>query len=282
MTKTKQIQQFMLCGLGYMALAIAPLVLFFASVVHRYPFLDSISQSATVAGGTLDVLAICMGALAFFSFAYAKCVSYDRMDAVCAYIMAAGFTAVAAQPCSSPYLTAERVGVFGLTHGASNLVHGIGAVVGFGAMILWITFCFCKSDKPHERRTYEKHRRNSIYKFLGCCMIFCAAVFIAASTAVTIPHAVFFAEAFMLIPGGIACIIKSGRCGGHWLADKQAEPSPHPRQKQPANKHAHEINRVVIYPPYPAHRFKGHTANRFTLGILPLLAVPALYAILRL
>ena len=224
MIKTKHIQQFMLCGLGYMALVIAPLVLFFASVVHGYPFLDSISQSATVAGGTLDVLAICMGALAFFSFAYAKCVSYDRTDAVCTYIMAAGFTTVAAQPCLSPYLAAERVGVLGLTHGASGLIHNIGAVVGFGAMILWITFCFCKSDKPHEQRTAEKRKRNSIYKVLGICMIFCAATFIAANTIVTIPHMIFFAEAFMLIPGGIACIIKSGRCGGHWLADKHITP----------------------------------------------------------
>jgi hypothetical protein len=216
----KEFRSFFLCVLGYIALVIAPLTLLISHIVYGLPFPDSISQTATMAGGTLDILPYCMGALAVFSFAYAKTSAHDITDAVCTYIMAAGFTLVAAQPCSSAYLPEGEVGIFKLSHEASGTIHSIGAVMGFGAMIVWIMFCFSKSDKPADLQTEEKKLRNDIYFLLGFLMISSLGVFII-SHFIKIPHIVFFVEALMLIPGGLACIVKSGKCGGHWLADKK-------------------------------------------------------------
>jgi hypothetical protein len=215
----KSIQKFFLAGLGVVAWIIAPLVLFVSHSIYRLPFLNSISESATIAGGTVTIMPICVFLLAFFSYAYAKCSAYDIMDKVIAYIMAFGFTLVAIQPCASEYLPDGYVGVIGLSHEASNAFHSLGAIIGFGAMIIQVLICFTKSDKPTRKQTHEKRKRNSVYIFLGLGMIFCLCMFIL-NIEFEIPHVVFWVEALILPLGGTAYIIKSGRCGGQLLADR--------------------------------------------------------------
>jgi len=77
--------------------------------------------------------------------------------------MGTGFTIVAIQPCYSLYITTEYVGVLHLTRSMSHLIHSIGALLGFSAMIIWIKFFFTKSNKPKHRQTKQKRIRNYIY-----------------------------------------------------------------------------------------------------------------------
>jgi len=210
-----------LCVLGYIAISIAPIAWISACVIGGMGMLESISQSATIIQ-TSPILPFCLGGLASFAFSYAKKAAYDQLDAALTYVMAAGFTLVAMQQCASVYLDG-MAGVLFLPQAASNIIHSAGAVTGFGAMTLWILLCFRKGV-VHLMRTDEKFIRNRVYTVLGGCMIGALGLFVV-NHFVTIPYVVFWAEFCMLVPGGVACIVKSGRAGGHWLADK---PNIHP------------------------------------------------------
>ena len=218
-------RQGQLAIMGCLAIVISPLVLLSANMAHGVRFLNSISESAAIAGGTVDILPFVLGALAIFSFSYAKWTAYDRLDAICTYSMAFGFTLVAMQQCASGYLQTTRVGVLGLNAAVSDTIHSIGAMLGFGSMIMWILFCFRKSDKPRKLRTPEKNRRNNIYTVLGLCMVSALGLFVV-DLVIRIPHIVFWAEFLMLVPGGLACIVKSERCGGQLFADRKNARQP--------------------------------------------------------
>ena len=214
----KEYRKFQLICLGWIAIGIAPVVLFFTMVIHRLPFLKSISESGTIANAVSPILPFCLGALALFSLTYAIKYKYDKTDVVLTSLMFAGFTAVAMQMCLSPYILGDKIGVLGLPPGASGIVHNVGALAGFGGMILWITFCFTKSDKRKHEQTKEKRERNLVYRNIGICMIASLAIFILDWIGLfggNFPT-VFIVEAIMLTFGGGACLIK----GGMFLKDK--------------------------------------------------------------
>ena len=42
--------------------------------------------------------------------------------------------------CGSDYVIQDKVGVLGLSKFVSNIVHSIGALVGFGSLLIWQLF----------------------------------------------------------------------------------------------------------------------------------------------
>lgn len=204
-------RKFQLQILGWVSLGIAPLTILITVFVYGLPFPKSISEGGTIANQVSPILPYCLGALSLFAFSYSIKHAYDRLDAVLTACMGSGFTVVAMQMCGSPYVDSGRVGLLGLSAFVSGITHNIGAVVGFGSMILWILLCFRKSNKPYREQTHEKHLRNALYTYLGIFMI--ASIFIFGMIAVGFPSNgnlpwVFIAETMMLTAGGIACLVK--------------------------------------------------------------------------
>jgi drug/metabolite transporter (DMT)-like permease len=90
----------------------------------------------------------------------------------------------------------------------SGPIHNIGAVIGFGAMMLWVLCCFTLSNRKKKDRTNEKRIRNLCYVVLGILMIASLLLFVVESFN-KLPDGfktVFWAEILMLSFGGIACV----------------------------------------------------------------------------
>jgi uncharacterized BrkB/YihY/UPF0761 family membrane protein len=211
-TTQRSFRRFQLKAMGFTAILIGPAVLIATMLIHGLPFPKSISETATIANQTAPILPFCLGALALFALTYAIAHSYDRMDRILTAGMFTGFTIVALQMCKSQYVVVHSVGVLGLSQSASNLIHTIGAITGFGCMIFWIMTCFTKSDKKLRERTKEKRVRDNIYFWLGLCMMLSLSLFIYNRFGLfgsSFP-VVFVTECLMLTFGGAACLIKSG------------------------------------------------------------------------
>jgi small-conductance mechanosensitive channel len=186
---------------------------FVVFVVYGLPFPMSISETATIPHVSDYLLPLCLGALALFALTYSIRYSYNNiLDKIFPAIMFVGFLLVAVQQCASPYLTANRTGLFYLTPEWSHIVHCIGAIAGFGAMILHIMLCFTKSDKTLKRQTAQKRIRNDIYKFIAYCMIASLIIFILDLFGVFGDNfpVVYVVEWVMLGFGGVAYAIKGG------------------------------------------------------------------------
>ena len=204
---------FQLKVMGIIALALPVVAILLVMVIHGLPAPESISQTATIADKSDFLLPLSLGALALFSLTYSLKYAYnDKLERILTKLMCGGFLLVAVQKCFSDYLVADRIGLFYLTPEWSHIVHSIGAIIGFGSMILWIMLCFTKSDKPKKEQTTRKHLRNSIYYWLGWGMVASLGIFvfdIIGFFGTDFP-VVFVVEWAMLGFGGIACIIKSG------------------------------------------------------------------------
>lgn len=203
---------FQLKSMGFIAIFIGPVVLFATTIIYSLPFPKSISETATISNRTAPILPFCLGALALFSLTYAIVHSYDIKDRVFTVGMFFGFTIVALQMCYSQYIDTPRVGFLGVSEYVSNALHFIGAVVGFGCMILWIMLCFMQSDQERDMQTKEKKLRNTWYSCLGAAMTLSLCLFIFNHLGMfgdDFP-VMFIAECFMLAFGGIACLIKGG------------------------------------------------------------------------
>ena len=213
MTEKKNFRNFQLLCMAFVAFFIAPVVIADTMLIHSLPFPTSISETATIYQRTDSLLPYSLGALSLFALSYALVYSHTFIwDKVFPLGMAIGFTMVAFQPCVSPYLIQDHIGVFGLSHFWSNVIHYAGALVGFGSFIGWITICFMRSDKAKSEQTPEKKIRNNIYTTLGILMISCLSLFplyligwLDDSFAI-----VMWIEIGMLSFGSIACAVKSG------------------------------------------------------------------------
>ena len=208
----KTFRRFQLGTMGFVAIFIGPLVLFTTSVTYKLKFPNSISETATIANRAGAILPFCLGALALFALTYAIVYAYDGLDKIFTVGMASGFTVVAMQMCSSAYIDVDRVGLLGVIPKTSNILHSLGAVIGFGSMIFWIMLCFRKSDRRKSLQTKEKHIRNKIYFCSGIAMILSLGLFILDSAGLFGDNfpVVFVAECAMLLFGGISCLIKGG------------------------------------------------------------------------
>lgn len=215
----KKMRNIQLIIIGFVAILIGPLTLGITTLVYHLPFLGSISESATIANQTAPLLPFCLGMLSIFALSYTITHAHDNLDRALPFLMFVGFTLVALQMCNSVYITQVRVGAFGLSPIVSNIVHCFGALLGFGAMIGWVLFCFTKSDKPIEKQTPEKRLRNKIYYTMGVLMVFSIILFLLNIFSAFKPEfpIIFVTEVIILTLGGIACIIK----GGLILKDKE-------------------------------------------------------------
>ena len=213
MDNRKGFRNFQLACMGWLSIAIAPTVLIITTLIYGLPFPQSISETGTMANMVSSILPFALGALALFSLSYAVRYAYDYFwDKLFTLCMCAGFTLVAMFPCASPYITVDRVGVLGVSPAVSNWIHCVGALIGFGAMICWILFCFTKSDKAKEGQTKEKRLRNLIYNVMGYSVTVCLAFFALSVTGqLIIGFALtYWLEAVILCGSGVCCLVKSG------------------------------------------------------------------------
>lgn len=193
-----------LAFLGIVSITVGIVCMLDTVFVYHLPALTSISESATVGNRSEMLLPFALGCMFTYSIAY---IGYCRSERVLTRVMAIGFAVVAMQICNSEYIAFDRVGLLGLSPAASNIVHSIGAVTGFGAMFIWVTFFFTRGVA---NPTPEKHIRNQIY--LSCATLMAAGIvlFILGMLGVMGEYSVFIAEEFMLIPAGFALLVKSG------------------------------------------------------------------------
>ena len=193
--------------LGVVAITIGLGVVLDGICVYGLPFFTSISESATTPLKTSMLLPFGLGLMSLFFFNYR---GYDRTDNILAKLMAIGFSVVAMQPCLSPYnQDFSAIGLFGVSPKMSNTLHNVGALMGFGAMWYWIMFQFTKGLMDEER-TKMKRWRNRVYRGCGLAMLSGIAWFlIGEKVCLTAPNT-WIAEELILIPAGIACLVKGG------------------------------------------------------------------------
>ncbi len=218
--KERSMRDVQLIVMGIVALTLPILVLLCTMAIYGLPFPMSISETATIANQASFILPYCLGMLSIFALSYAFASAQSDGDAIATFVMWMGFTMVALQPCSAlKYITVDKVGAFGLTVTGSGFLHNVGAIMGFGALIYWILFCFTKSNKPKGERTPRKNLRNKIYYGFGLTMVACLIVYLLNIFGVlgTSFPLIFVLETIILGFSGIACLIK----GGLAFADKE-------------------------------------------------------------
>jgi len=195
--------------LGCLSIMIAPLVALITVKVYGLPWPHSISETGTIANQVSPILPLILGGLGLFGLTYKS--KYTKADTACAVVMGIGFILVAIQMCASDYVTVNKVGVLGLSKEASNIVHSVGALVGFGAMLVWQLFFFTKTAN-RDLMTKQKKIRNICYYINSALTLTGITIFILGSLGVfkeEFCH-VYWAEALILTFAGLSCIIKSG------------------------------------------------------------------------
>ncbi len=196
--------------LGFVSLTVGIVCMLDVVFVYGLPPLTSISESATTGSRAGMLLPFALGCMFTYGIAY---VGYCRSERKLVRGMALAFAVAAMQLCDSPYLEFDRVGLLGLSHTASNWVHFLGSAIGFGAMFLWIAFFFTRGSL---HPTPEKRKRNEVYRI--CATLMAAGILLLALGALGWlgPYSVFLAEELMLLPAGVALLVK----GGLFLRDK--------------------------------------------------------------
>lgn len=193
-----------LAFLGLVSILVGIICLLDAVIVYKLPALTSISESATTGIRCGMILPFALGCMFTFCISY---VGYCKSERILARVMAIGFMVVAMQICNSQYVNESYVGVLGLTPEISNILHCIGAVVGFGAMYIWIAFFFTRGvPEPTPRKLV----RNKVYVVCAIIMECGIAYFVIGIFGLAGPYSIFIAEELMLIPAGFALIVKSG------------------------------------------------------------------------
>ena len=208
----KTFRSFQLALMALVAIAIAPLTAVL-TLMHGYGFPKSISITATIANQTGPILPFILGAFCLYALSYSLICPYDKQDRVVSIIMAIGFALVSFFPCESSYISAdlETVGIIGVSQIASKWIHNIGALVGFGSLILWVSK-FMKSNVPRAHRTKEKLIRNKFYKVAVLIMtpLMLPSILVLFNGLSDGFPFVFVCEAVILTLASGACAVKAG------------------------------------------------------------------------
>ncbi|MDR0889877.1 MAG: hypothetical protein LBM28_04420 [Oscillospiraceae bacterium] len=194
--------------MGIIALTLGIVCVLDTTFVYGYPFITSISESATIGNKTGMLLPFALGCMFTFCFSY---VGYNETERSLVHTMGYFFLLVAMQICASPYVTENKVGLLGLRPVLSNSIHSISAIIGFGLMWIWVMFFFTKST-PNGTVTRQKRMRNKLYYTMGILMFFGFLLLILGRLGAFrsgFPYT-WLAEEFILIPAGIAILVKSG------------------------------------------------------------------------
>lgn len=200
--------------LGIIALSIGFGVVLDGILFYGYPFFNSISASATTHATTSVILPYLLGMMSLYLITYQ---GYDLWDTILTKIMAVGFGLVAMQPCLSSYdEMVPKIGLLAQSPSVSNIIHSTGAIFGFVSMIIWIGFCFTKSNS--KKPTEQKNKRNRWYR--GCALASTLGIvwFIIGDMIFPGFPNVWLAEEFILLPIGVAVLIKAESF--KWLNDK--------------------------------------------------------------
>lgn len=209
--------QLQLSVLGFVALTIAWFVVLAGNLGYGFSWFSSISESATTGNLTGQLLPYFLGMMSLFALCYK---GYDKLDFWITKLMFVGFTIVSMQMCISPYNEMlPAIGLFAVAPTTSNMIHNIGAITGFGAMIYWISFCFTKSNKIVSKQTKQKRIRNKIYQ--TCGILSCLGILwfvIGKYITPSLPN-IWIAEMLILTPCAIAVLVKAETFG--LLADKE-------------------------------------------------------------
>ncbi|MDR0795221.1 MAG: hypothetical protein LBE79_04095 [Tannerella sp.] len=207
--------------LGWLAIVLGIAVVAVGTSIYRQDWFQSISASATYYG-TAYILPFVLGGMSVYFWGYR---GYARIDRIFAKIMSAGAFITAVFPCKTPYNEGEtQIGLLGFSPDVSGILHGIGALILFLFLALWIFFLFTKTGK--EVIKPRKKLRNRVFVAAAWVMFtginFCIAGFVFYRLAMFNPQSsfpfVFWGELIILIPAGFAILVKAGDVP--WLNDK--------------------------------------------------------------
>ena len=199
--------------LGFISALVGIVCLLVTWLIYDLGGLTSISESATTGNKAGMLLPFALGCMFTYCISYR---GYCLSERIIVKIMGVAFAVVALQVCYG-YGLETKAGILGLSREASNWVHLGGAATGFGLMWVWIQFYFTKSNKDKESQTKQKRIRNHIYTACGAAML-CGILLMILDCFIPMgSYMMFIAEEFMLIPAGLAIVIK----GGLFLKDKE-------------------------------------------------------------
>jgi hypothetical protein len=207
-TVTQKTSVLQMAFMGVISLTVGVVCLVDTTLVYGLPFITSISASATTGNATGMLLPFALGCMFTFCISY---IGYNDTERSIVNMMGIFFLVVAMQITNSSYISDSRVGLLGLSPEMSGTIHMIGAIFGFGLLWVWVTFFFTKSN-PRGHKTPRKRLRNKIYYSMGLVMLFGILLLILGRLGAFtngFPY-VWLAEEFILIPAGVAIIVKSG------------------------------------------------------------------------
>lgn len=171
-----------------------------------YGLFPSISASATTTATTSMILPLGLGIVLLFCIVYK---GYSNLDNWITNVIGIGMFFTVVQPVESRWTEElDKLGLFGLTPKISTIVHCIGAGVGFAAMVLWVMYLFTKGKNKTRKIVYF------ILGFISLCALFALLEhgMVGSMTAtfdIQDSLIVWILEAALLIPLGVALIIKS-------------------------------------------------------------------------
>jgi hypothetical protein len=171
-----------------------------------YGLFSSISASATTTATTSMILPLGLGIVLLFCIVYK---GYCKLDNWVTNIIGIGMFFTVVQPVESRWTEGiDRLGLFGMSPRLSTIVHCIGAGIGFAAMVFWVMYLFTRGRNKVRKITYF------MLGFISLCALFTFLEHgiggsITSMFNINDSLIVWILEAALLIPLGVALIIKS-------------------------------------------------------------------------
>jgi peptidoglycan/LPS O-acetylase OafA/YrhL len=195
--------------LGWLAIALGLVVILIGRTIYGVSWFTSISASATYYG-TAYILPFVLGGMSVYFWGYC---GYTPLDRVCTKIMSLAAFLVAMFQCHSEFNNClHKTGLLGLSPTCSNIVHTAAAVVLFATLIIWIGVFFRKTHTDRSRMSRRKRQRNIVY-LIASHLMFAGLIFtvldLCGLLKINLPL-VWLWEELILLPAGIAILIKSG------------------------------------------------------------------------
>jgi hypothetical protein len=194
--------------LGWLAIALGIVVILVGKTIYGVSWFQSISASATFYG-TAYLLPFVLGGMSVYFWGYC---GYAPVDRICTKTMSIAAFIVAMFQCKTVYNGCKsQVGLLGMSPTCSNAVHITAAVVLFATLIIWIGVLFLKTG-DRKSMTRQKRQRNIVYRIASYFMLIGLILTVqdlCGMLKMDLPL-VWMWEELILLPAGIAILIKSG------------------------------------------------------------------------
>lgn len=178
-----------------------PWIVLLLSVIFGYGFPESISATYYVPN-CITPFMIILGAASILLMCYNGYDFQDRLICTLAGIFGLG---ICLFPCFVEEPGLEFVGTFGIVSNISGIIHNISAFAFFGLLAYNSIFLFTKgSGEP----TYEKRKRNLIYRICGYGMIG-SFILLLPCTLLDIKIGIWLVEVLALTFFGVSWLTKS-------------------------------------------------------------------------